>query len=139
LKAQYHARDVMKKLYAATPDGYPGDEDNGQTSAWYVFSALGFYPVAPATGQYAIGSPLFRTVTLTMPTAKTLTINAENNGPENVYIQSVKLNGQPHDKTFFTHDALEQGGTLTFVMGPTPNKTWGASPADAPFSMSAPK
>lgn len=138
-KAQFHVRDVMKKLYSATPDGYPGDEDNGQTSAWYVFSALGFYPVAPATGQYAIGSPLFRTATLTMPTGKTLTINAENNGPENVYIQSVRFNGQPHSKTFFTHDALEQGGTLTFVMGPTPNKAWGAAPADAPFSMSAPK
>ncbi|TPG42640.1 glycoside hydrolase family 92 protein [Sphingomonas koreensis] len=137
-KAQFHARDVMKKLYSATPDGYPGDEDNGQTSAWYVFSALGFYPVTPSSGEYAIGSPLFRTVTLAMPTGKTLTINAENNNAENVYIQSVEFNGQPHDKAFFTHDALEQGGTITFVMGSTPNKAWGSSPAAAPFSMSAP-
>ncbi|TPG15187.1 glycoside hydrolase family 92 protein [Sphingomonas koreensis] len=137
-KAQFHARDVMNKLYSATPDGYPGDEDNGQTSAWYVFSALGFYPVTPSSGEYAIGSPLFRTVTLTMPTGKTLTIDAENNSAENVYIQSVKFNDVAHEKAFFTHDALEQGGTITFVMGATPNKAWGASPADAPFSMSAP-
>ena len=137
-KAQYHARDVMKKLYSATPDGYPGDEDNGQTSAWYVFSALGFYPVTPASGQYAIGSPLFRHVTLTMPSGKTLTIDAQNNSPANVYIQSVTLNGKPHARTYLTHDALEQGGALTFVMGPKPNKQWGASPADVPFSMSAP-
>ena len=137
-KTQFHVRDVMKKLYSATPDGYPGDEDNGQTSAWYVWSALGFYPVTPTVGEYAIGSPLFRQVTLTMPTGKTLTIEAENNGPENVYIQSVTFDGQPHDKTFFTHDALEQGVTIKFVMGPTPNEEWGNTPADAPFSMSAP-
>ncbi len=138
-KAQYHVRDVMKKLYSSAPDGYPGDEDNGQTSAWYVFSALGFYPVTPAVGEYAIGSPLFRHVTLAMPGGKTLTIEAENNGPENVYIQSVTLNGQPHDKTYLTHAALSQGGTLKFVMGPTPNKAWGSAPGDVPFSMSAAK
>jgi predicted alpha-1,2-mannosidase len=138
-KAQFHARDAMKRLYSAVPDGYPGDEDNGQTSAWYVFSALGFYPVTPAVGQYAIGSPLFQNVTLTMPSGKALAIEAQNNGPANVYIQSVSLNGQPVDKTYLTHDALEQGGTLRFVMGPTPNKAWGAAKADAPFSMTAAK
>ncbi|MXP29138.1 glycoside hydrolase family 92 protein [Porphyrobacter algicida] len=134
-KAQFHARDVMRRLYSPAPDGYPGDEDNGQTSAWYVFSALGFYPVTPASGQYAIGSPLFRKVTLAMPSGKTLTIDAKNNGPDNLYIQSVALNGHTHSKTYFTHDALEQGGTLVFTMGPKPNKQWGAAPADAPFSM----
>lgn len=138
-KTQYHVRDIMAKLYAPTPDGYPGDEDNGQTSAWYVFSALGFYPVASATGQYAIGSPLFRDAVLQMPTGKTLRIVAQNNSPENVYVQSVTFNGKPHPKTFLTHDALEQGGTLTFVMGPKPNKQWGADPADAPYSLSAPE
>ena len=137
-KAQYHVRDVMKRLYSATPDGYPGDEDNGQTSAWYVWSALGFYPVTPTVGQYAIGSPLFRNVTLTMPNGKTLTIEAENNGPDNVYIQSVTLNGAPHDMAYVTRDALAQGGTLRFVMGPTPNKQWASTKAAAPFSMSAP-
>ncbi|QAY80022.1 GH92 family glycosyl hydrolase [Sphingosinicella sp. BN140058] len=137
-KTQYHVRDVMKKLYAATPDGYPGDEDNGQTSAWYVFSALGFYPVTPAVGQYAIGSPLFRTVRMTMPSGKILTIEAQNNSPENIYIQSVTLNGRPHEKTWFSREQLQQGGTLRFVMGPKPNTKWASGKAAAPFSMSAP-
>ncbi len=137
-KAQYHVRDVMKRLYSATPDGYPGDEDNGQTSAWYVWSALGFYPVTPTVGQYAIGSPLFQKVTLTMPNGKTLTIEAENNSPDNVYIQSVTLNGVAHDMAYFTREALSQGGTLRFVMGSTPNKNWASTKAAAPFSMTAP-
>ncbi|WP_343616352.1 GH92 family glycosyl hydrolase [Novosphingobium sp.] len=137
-KAQSHVRDVMAKLYSATPDGYPGDEDNGQTSAWYVFSALGFYPVTPSVGQYAIGSPLFRSVRVAMPGGKALTIEAQNNGPKNVYIQSVTLNGKAHAKPWFTREALQGGGTIRFVMGPTPNKQWGAAKADAPFSMSAP-
>ncbi|BCA62300.1 hypothetical protein [Sphingomonas sp. HMP9] len=137
-KTQYHVRDVMTKLYSPAPDGYPGDEDNGQTSAWYVFSALGFYPVTPAVGQYAIGSPLFQTVKLTMPGGKILTIEAANNGPGNVYIQSASFNGTPHDKPWLTRAALQQGGTLRFVMGPTPNTVWGAGKADVPFSMSAP-
>jgi predicted alpha-1,2-mannosidase len=138
-KAQYHARDVMKRLYSPTPDGYPGDEDNGQTSAWYVFSALGFYPVTSGTGQYVIGSPLFQKVTLTMPTGKTLTIEAENNSPDNVYVQSLSFNGKPWNKTWLPHAMLEQGGTLDFVMGPKPAMSWGAGPEAAPFSMSAPK
>ncbi len=137
-KTQYHVRDVMKKLYAPTPDGYPGDEDNGQTSAWYVFSALGFYPVTPAVGQYAIGSPLFRTVKLTMPGGKPLMIEAANNGPGNVYIQSASFNGTSHDKPWLTREALQKGGTLRFVMGSTPNRKWGAASSAAPFSMSAP-
>jgi predicted alpha-1,2-mannosidase len=137
-KTQGHVRNVMAKLYSATPDGYPGDEDNGQTSAWYVFSAMGFYPVTPTVGQYAIGSPLFRSVRLTMPGGKVLTIEAPNNGPKNVYIQSVTLNGKPHDKPWLSRAALQAGGTLRFVMGPTPNTRWGSAKANAPFSMSAP-
>ena len=138
-KAQRHVRDVMRKLYAPTPDGYPGDEDNGQTSAWYVFSALGFYPVTPTVGQYAIGSPLFRRVTLTMPGGRKLLVEAENNGPDNVYIQSATLNGKPWNKPWLPREELQKGGTLRFVMGPTPNKSWGAAKADAPFSMSKPR
>lgn len=138
-KAQQHAREVMHKLYAATPDGYPGDEDNGQTSAWYVFSALGFYPVTPTVGQYAIGSPLFRRVRVTMPGGRLLTIEAENNSRDNPYIQSATLNGLPYDTPWVSREALQAGGTLRFVMGPTPNRAWGARPADAPFSMSAPR
>ena len=137
-KTQAHVRNVMAKLYSATPDGYPGDEDNGQTSAWYVFSALGFYPVTPTVGQYAIGSPLFRSVRLTMPGGKVLTIDAPNNSPNNVYIQSVTLNGKPHDKPWLSRAALQQGGTLRFVMGSKPNPRWGSAKANAPFSMSEP-
>jgi predicted alpha-1,2-mannosidase len=137
-KAQAHARDVMARLYSATPDGYPGDEDNGQTSAWYVFSALGFYPVTPAVGQYAIGSPLFRQVRVTMPGGKVLTIEAVNNGPGQVYIQSATLNGVPYDKPWLSRAALQAGGRLRFIMGPRPNPLWASRKADAPFSMSAP-
>ena len=137
-KTQYHVRNVMKKLYAPTPDGYPGDEDNGQTSAWYVFSAMGFYPVTPTVGQYAIGSPLFRNVEMTLPNGKRLSVQAENNGPDNVYIQSVTLNGKPHDKSWLSREQLMSGGTLRFVMGSKPNTVWASSKAAAPFSMSAP-
>ena len=136
-KAQARVRQVMHKLYAATPDGYPGDEDNGQNSAWYVWSALGFYPVAPATGQYVIGTPLFDRATLAMPSGKTLTIIAENNGPRHPYIQSATFNGRPLDRTWVSHDMLEAGGTLAFVMGAEPNKAWASTPAAAPFSMSS--
>jgi predicted alpha-1,2-mannosidase len=137
-KTQAHVRDVMKRLYSSAPDGYPGDEDNGQTSAWYVFSALGFYPVTPAVGQYAIGSPLFRNVRLAMPGGKVLNIESQNNSDKNVYIQSVTLNGKPHDKPWFSREELQGGGTLRFVMGPNPNTKWGTAKANAPFSMSAP-
>jgi len=138
-KTQHHVRNVLTKLYSSAPDGYPGDEDNGQTSAWYVFSALGFYPVTPAVGEYAIGSPLFRNVRLTMPNGKVLTIDAVNNSPENVYIQSATFNGKKYDKSWLSREALQQGGTLRFVMGSKPNKAWASSKAAAPFSMSAPK
>ncbi|MDY0957642.1 GH92 family glycosyl hydrolase [Sphingomonas sp. CFBP8993] len=137
-KTQFHVRDVMRKLYSATPDGYPGDEDNGQTSAWYVFSALGFYPVTPTVGQYAIGSPLFRQVELTMPGGKRLSIEARNNGPDNVYIQSATLNGRRYDKAWLSRQDLQRGGKLTFVMGPKPNTAWASSEAAIPFSMSQP-
>ncbi|RXZ35702.1 glycoside hydrolase family 92 protein [Sphingomonas desiccabilis] len=138
-KTQHHVRNVLTKLYSSAPDGYPGDEDNGQTSAWYVFSAMGFYPVTPAVGEYAIGSPLFRTVRLTMPNGKVLTIDAVNNSAENVYIQSATFNGKKYDKSWLSREALQQGGTLRFVMGSKPNKAWASSKGAAPFSMSAPK
>ncbi|WP_445193957.1 GH92 family glycosyl hydrolase [Sphingomonas sp. Tas61C01] len=135
-KTQYHVREIMRKLYSATPDGYPGDEDNGQTSAWYVFSALGFYPVTPAVGQYAIGSPLFREVRLTMPGGKTLTIQAQNNSPENIYIQSARFNGKVHDQPWLSREMLQGGGILSYTMGPRPNPAWGSAKAAAPYSTS---
>ena len=93
-KAQYRVRDIMEKLYSATPDGYCGDEDNGQTSAWYIFSALGFYPVCPGTDQYIIGTPLFKEAKLHLENGKTITIKAENNQADNCYIKDMKINGK---------------------------------------------
>jgi predicted alpha-1,2-mannosidase len=134
-KAQYRVRDVMRRLYSSAPDGYPGDEDNGQTSAWYVFSALGFYPVTSGTGQYVIGSPLFRRTTLSLENGRKLVIEAPDNGPANVYVQSVTLNGKRLDRTWLSHDELMAGGTLRFEMGPKPNLKWGTGPGAAPYSM----
>ncbi|GGW84838.1 GH92 family glycosyl hydrolase [Alteromonas halophila] len=135
-KAQKKVRDVMDKLYMATPDGYAGDEDNGQTSAWYVFSALGFYPVTPGVEQYVMGSPLFDKAVLTLPNQKTLTINARGNTEATPYIQRATFNGQELDKTWLDHDALQQGGELILDMSSTPNKARATGPAAWPYSLS---
>jgi len=135
-KAQWHVRSVMRRLYAAQPDGYPGDEDNGQTSAWYVFSALGFYPVTPGANQYVIGSPLFRHAELSLENGKRFVVEAPANSAANVYIQSATLNGRRLDRTWLSQDEIMAGGTLRFVMGPTPNMAWGTGPGAAPYSMS---
>ena len=107
-KAQYWIREVMDKLYTAQADGYCGDEDNGQTSAWYVFSAMGFYPVCPGANQYVIGTPYFDKMTLHLENGKTMTITAQNCSQENKYIQSLTINGTPSTKNFFTHEQLMQ-------------------------------
>ncbi|MCK7589770.1 GH92 family glycosyl hydrolase [Subsaxibacter sp. CAU 1640] len=135
-KAQEKIRDVLTKLYAATPDGYCGDEDNGQTSAWYVFSALGFYPVAPATDQYVIGSPLFDKATLHLENGKTFTIEAKNNSKTNPYIQSTTLNGSVNNNSFITYETIQNGGTFTFEMGHEPNKDWAVKKENVPYSLS---
>ncbi|MFI3262353.1 MAG: GH92 family glycosyl hydrolase [Rikenellaceae bacterium] len=134
-KTQSRVREVMTKLYAASPDGYCGDEDNGQTSAWFVFSAMGFYPVTPVDGEYIIGSPLFGEVSFKQENGKVFTILAENNSPENVYIQSVTLNGKPFDLTYLTHKQINEGGELKFVMGDKPNYKWGVGKKSVPTSM----
>lgn len=135
-KAQQRVREVMDKLYAPTPDGYCGDEDNGQTSAWYVFSAMGFYPVTPGTTQYVIGSPLFDQVTLTMEDGKEFVINSNNNNDYNRYIQSAELNGQTFNKTWLDHHEIQAGGRLIFNMSPEPNENWGTKAESVPFSTS---
>lgn len=109
-KAQWWTREVMDRLYSARPDGYCGDEDNGQTSAWYVFSALGFYPVCPASDEYVIGSPLFPRATVTLENGAQLVIEAEGNGPARRYIASAELNGKPYGHNFLRHSELERGG-----------------------------
>jgi predicted alpha-1,2-mannosidase len=134
-KAQYWTRQVMKRLYQATPDGYCGDEDNGQTSAWYVFSSLGFYPVTPGTTQYVIGSPLFKKATLTMEDGKKFTIEASASSEANLYIQNAKLNGKGYEKTYLEHADIQKGGTVQFDMVDKPSKKWGTKPEAAPFSL----
>lgn len=134
-KAQYWIREVMDKLYTPQADGYCGDEDNGQTSAWYVFSAMGFYPVCPGANQYVIGTPYFDKMTLHLENGKTMTITAQNCNQDNKYIQSLSINGTPSTKNFFTHEQLMQGGNIHYVMGSTPNKQRGISDSDAPYSF----
>ncbi|SNY95464.1 alpha-1,2-mannosidase, putative [Flagellimonas pacifica] len=135
-KTQAKVREVLTKLYTPTPDGYCGDEDNGQTSAWYVFSALGFYPVAPATNQYVIGSPLFDEVKLHLQNGNTFTITANDNGKENPFIQTAGLNGKSYDKTWIGTETVQNGGELNFKMGPEANKNWAISNESTPYSLS---
>jgi predicted alpha-1,2-mannosidase len=135
-KTQHWVREVMNRLYLPTADGYCGDEDNGQTSAWYVFSAMGFYPVCPATDQYVMGAPLFKRVTVKLEDGKQLIINAPNNSPENRYVRSMNLNGQTYTKNWLSHAALLQGGTLDFDMVAEPDKQRGTQAEDFPYSFS---
>jgi predicted alpha-1,2-mannosidase len=138
-KTQFHVREVLDKLYNYTPDGYCGDEDNGQTSAWYVFSALGFYPVTPGSGEYVIGSPLFDKMTLHFENGKKMIIEAPGNNKDNIYIQEVKLNGRRSDKNYLLHSDLIKGGKLIFKMGAGPNNKRGTKEEAYPYSMSAEK
>lgn len=135
-KAQYWLRQVMDRMYTPAPDGYCGDEDNGQTSAWYVFSSLGFYPVCPGTPQYIIGAPLFKKATLQFENGKTLVINAPQNNTENFYIQSMKLNGETYTKNYLDFNELMKGGVWDVEMGNEPNKTRGMQASDLPYSFS---
>ena len=135
-KAQYWVRDVMNRFYSATPDGYCGDEDNGQTSAWYVFSALGFYPVCPASDEYVMGTPLFEKATLHLENGKTFTITAKDNSHENFYIESAKLNSRRHTRNYITYDDIMSGGKLSIRMSSEPNTSRGTAPADRPYSFS---
>lgn len=138
-KAQYWLRQVMNRMYSAGPDGYCGDEDNGQTSAWYVFSALGFYPVCPGTTQYVMGAPLFKKATLHFENGKSLVINAPANSAENFYIKSMKLNGQNYTKNYLDHNDLMKGVVLDIEMDNQPNKQRGIQAADFPYSFSTEK
>jgi predicted alpha-1,2-mannosidase len=138
-KTQFRVRQVLDKLYNYTPDGYCGDEDNGQTSAWYVFSALGFYPVTPGTDQYVFGSPLFNKVTLNFENGKKLVIDAPGNSKDNIYVQSIRLGGRSLNRNYITHSELNKGGQLTFRMGPEPEKARGTKEEAFPYSMSREK
>ena len=135
-KAQYWLRQVMNRMYTPNPDGYCGDEDNGQTSAWYVFSALGFYPVCPGTDEYVLGAPLFKKATLHFENGNTLVFDAANNSTENLYIHTLKLNGVNYSKNYLRHDDLQKGGIFTFEMENKPNIKRGVKSDDFPYSFS---
>lgn len=138
-KTQYWAREVMNRMYKPTPDGYCGDEDNGQTSAWYIFSAMGFYPVCPSSDQYVMGAPLFKKLTLNLENGKKFIIEAPQNNEANKYVQSVTKNGLAYTKNWLGHFDILKGGTLKINLGSVPGKTWGASAADVPYSFSLDK
>lgn len=135
-KTQYWLRQVMDRLYSPAPDGYCGDEDNGQTSAWFVFSALGFYPVCPGTDEYVLGSPLFQKATLYFENGHTLFVEAPCNSHENVYVKSLRWQGRKYSRNYLKHGELLKGGTLKFEMNDLPNKERGTKTADFPYSFS---
>ena len=143
-QTQFRVRQIMDQFYKPAPDGLIGNEDCGQMSAWYVFSAAGFYPVTPGSKIYAIGSPLFPEVRFTLENGKTFVVKARNVSDRNIYVQSATLNGKPYAKSFLEHDDLTAGGELAFVMGPRPNRQWGvglappASGAEFPEMIAVP-
>lgn len=139
-KTQELTRKILRLMYGSDKDGlaFPGMDDQGSTSSWYVMSAMGFYPVDPSSPDYILGSPLFNDVKLHLGNGKIFEIVANNNSETNVYIQSATLNGQAWDKPWFSHAAIENGGRLVLNMGPSPNKEWGSAPDAAPPSMSKP-
>lgn len=135
-KAQYWLRQVMNKMYTPTPDGYCGDEDNGQTSAWYVFSALGFYPVCPGNNEYVIGSPLFKKAVIHLENGNDIHIDAPRNSDSNIYIHSMKLNGEYYQHNYLKHETLMNGANIIIEMNDTPNKLRGIAEENAPYSFS---
>lgn len=135
-KTQYWIREVMNRMYTAQADGYCGDEDNGQTSAWYVFSALGFYPVTPAVDEYVIGAPLFKHMCISLENGKKINIEAPANSPENRYVDAISIDGASYDKNYFNYDDLMDGAQIRFEMSDKPNKKRGISPDAYPYSFS---
>ncbi len=135
-KAQYWLREVMNRMYTPAPDAYCGDEDNGQTSAWYVFSALGFYPVCPGTDQYIMGAPLFKKATVHLENGKDVVINAPENSDKNIYIDQMSVNGANYTKNYLSHSELMKGSVIDIKMSATPNKQRGVNEADMPYSFS---
>ena len=115
---------IRDRLYLNTPAGLCGNEDCGQMSAWYVFSAMGFYPVDPVSGKYEIGTPLFPEMKMQLSNGNAFTVLAPAVSRENIYIQSVKLDGKPYDKSYITHEQIMGGATLEFEMGNTPGPVW---------------
>jgi predicted alpha-1,2-mannosidase len=135
-KTQKHMRKMMDELFSAGPDGFPGDQDAGAMSSWYVMSALGFYSVTPGTNQYVIGSPLFKKAVITTQNRTKFVIKAEHNDSSNVYIQAANLNGMSYSHNWITYKDITDGGQLHFTMSSRPNKKRGTSQNDRPVSLS---
>lgn len=135
-KTQFHVREICDKLYNGLEKGYPGDEDQGGMSSWYILSSIGIYSVCPGTDEYVIGSPSFDKVSIALENGNTFTVIANNNSKENVYIQSATLDGHPYDKNYITYKDISDGGTLVFEMGPRPATGRGVSHDSRPFSLS---
>lgn len=135
-KTQYWIRQVMDRLYNSSENGYPGDEDQGGMSSWYVLSALGIYSVCPGTDEYVLGSPKFRKTTITMEDGKKFVIEAKGNSKDNVYIQNATLNGKRHTRNYIHYSDIVNGGVLELQMGNQPEKTRGTAKEDRPFSLS---
>ena len=138
-KAQYWLRQVMERMYSPAPDGYCGDEDNGQTSAWYVFSALGFYPVCPASDEYVLGAPLFKRATVHLENGNTFVVNAPANGEAKPYIGAMRVDGKEYTHNYITHRMLLDGAHIDVDMESTPNLKRGITDDDAPYSFSREK
>ena len=138
-KTQYWIRQTMQRMYNANPDGYCGDEDNGQTSAWYVFSAMGFYPVCPGAGEYVLGAPYFDEMTLHLENGRTVSIKANGNTDDNCYVNTLTLNGQPYSKNYIKRTDLMQGAQFVYNMSAKPNYSRGTAENDAPYSFSKTK
>jgi predicted alpha-1,2-mannosidase len=137
-KTQAKVREIAAKSYANDPGGIAGDDDCGQMSAWYIFTALGFYPLNPASGDYLIGSPLYGKIVFNLPSGKTFIVTAVNNSEQNVYIQSVRLNGVPLKIPVVRYTDIVNGGKLEFVMGPAPSR-WAADWNPPALADSLPK
>ncbi|WP_297149945.1 GH92 family glycosyl hydrolase [uncultured Prevotella sp.] len=138
-KTQYWIRQTMQRMYNANPDGYCGDEDNGQTSAWYVFSAMGFYPVCPGAGEYVLGAPYFDEMTLHLENGRNVSIKANDNTDDNCYVNSLTLNGKPYSKNYIKRSDLMQGAQFVYNMSAKPNYSRGTTESDAPYSFSKTK
>jgi predicted alpha-1,2-mannosidase len=135
-KSQAKIRQIMQKMYHPTPEGLCGNDDCGQMSAWYIFSAMGFYPVTPGTDQYVLGSPNIQKATIHLRDNKKFTIEVKNQSQENIYVQRVLYNDKEWHQSFITHEMLTQGGQIIFEMGNKINSKRGATPSGRPYSLS---
>jgi putative alpha-1,2-mannosidase len=135
-KTQFQIHRIVNEMYRNEPDGLCGNDDCGQMSAWYIFSSLGFYPVAPGSDQYVIGSPCVLTAEIALDGGRKFTMKAEGLSDRNIYIQRATLNGKPLERTWITHGEIISGGDLVFVMGQRPSRSWGVSETARPYSLS---